>query len=537
MINPTRRMRVTAVAGLFLLSMLSGAWLLDRGARTGTFTAYEAAHLYDDVYRHVSNDFVDTVSDSALYRKSVDGMLFELHDPYSVFLSPDRFTRLGEMVSGDYAGLGIEVDIRGGTIVIVAPLPGSPAERAGVQSGDRIIKIDGKSTEGWTNEEATKALRGKPGTTVNLEIERAGSSAPVRLTVTRQAIHQSAVRRTAMLSNDVGYLDLKAFSDSTASEVSHAVETLLGRGMKSLIIDLRTNPGGLLSEGVRVSDLFLDPGQRIVSLRGRVQSGDRSYADSSKQRWPTLPIAIVVDGRSASAAEIVAGALQDHDRAVIVGLPTYGKGSAQTVFPFGAAGGLKLTTAKWYTPSGRSINKLIIDPDDPDADQTAVLQRKRFHTDAGRVVYGAGGITPDVYAGDTALTPVESALITALGTKAGIFRDEVTALALDVKGKHSVASPNFEVTPVLLDDLYRRLVARGVKIDRATYDDAKAVVSRVLGVEIERYVFGFDAELRRRASTDAALAKALQLTEGVKTEPDLLRRAALDKSSADSLAK
>lgn len=537
MMNPSRRVRVAVVAGLFLLSMLSGAWLLDRGARTGTFTAYEAAHLYDDVLRRVSNDFVDSISDSALYRKSVDGMLYELHDPYSVFLAPDRFSRLGEMVSGDYAGLGIEVDIRSGAIVIVAPLPGGPAERAGVQPGDRIVKIDGKSTEGWTNEEATRALRGKPGTTVSLQIERAGSSAPVTLTVTREAIHRSAVRRIAMLSSDVGYVDLKAFSDSSALEVSHAVENLLGRGMKSLIIDLRTNPGGLLSEGVKVSDLFLDPGQRIVSLKGRVRSDDRTYADSSKQRWPSLPIAILVDGRSASAAEIVAGALQDHDRAVVVGLPTYGKGSAQTVFPFGAAGGLKLTTAKWYTPSGRSINKLIIDPDDPDADQTAILQKQRFHTDGGRIVYGAGGIAPDVYAGDTSVTPAESALLTALGTKAGIFRDQVTALALDVKARHTVTSPNFEITPALLDDLYRRLAARGVKIDRAVYDDAKGVISRVLGAQIERYAFGPDAELRRRAITDPALAKALQLTEGVKTEPDLLRRAAIDKSSADSLAK
>jgi Periplasmic protease len=154
--RPTRRVRAMMVAGLFLVAVMSGAWLVDRGSRTGTFTAYEAAHLYEQVYEHVSNDFVDSVSDSALYRKSVDGMLYELHDPYSMFLSPDRFTRLSEIVSGDYAGVGIEVDIRGGAIVIVAPIPGGPAERAGAQAGDRITKIDGKSTDGWTGEEASR---------------------------------------------------------------------------------------------------------------------------------------------------------------------------------------------------------------------------------------------------------------------------------------------------------------------------------------------------------------------------------------------
>ena len=534
--QPPPRVRVMIVAGIFLLALMTGGWLLDRGSRSGAFTAYEAAHLYEQVSRHVSNDYVDTVSDSALYRKSVDGVLYELHDPYSVFLSPERFTRLSEVVSGDYAGLGIEVDIRGGTIVIVAPLPGSPAERAGIQPGDRIIKIDGKVTEGWTAEEASKALRGKPGTLVVLQIERPGSSTPVTLTVTRREIHQSAVRRSAMLSADVGYVDVKAFSDSTALEVSHAVESLLSRGMRSLIIDLRTNPGGLLSEGVKVSDLFLDPGQRIVSLKGRIPSANQSLADSAKQRWPSLPIAVLVDGRSASAAEIVAGALQDHDRAAIVGRPTYGKGSAQSVYPFGAAGGLKLTTAKWYTPAGRSISKPVVDPDDPDAEATALVQQDKFRTDAGRVVYGGGGITPDVYAGDTALVPSDAALIHELGAKAGIFRDEVTALAFREKATNAVTSPDFVVTPAMREELWRRLVARDVKVSRATYDQAEHLVSVLLGAEITRYTFGIDAELRRRVASDPALAKAVQLAEGAKNQTALLRRAALDKSSADSLA-
>jgi carboxyl-terminal processing protease len=320
-------------------------------------------------------------------------------------------------------------------------------------------------------------------------------------------------------------------------EVSHAVEGLLGRGTKSLVIDLRTNPGGLLSEGVKVADLFLDPGQRIVSLKGRIPSANHAYTDSAKQQWPTLPIVVLVDGRSASAAEIVAGALQDHDRAVLVGRPTYGKGSAQSLFPLGMAGDLKLTTAKWYTPAGRSISKLVIDPDDPDADETLLLQHQKFSTDGGRTVYGEGGITPDVLAGDTTVSPADAALAGELGAKVGVFRDVITEMALNAKANHSITSPDFVVTPAMKEELWQRVTTRGLKLNRGTFDQAGPVISRLLGYEIARYVFGPDAEMRRRASSDPALAKAVSLATGVKSEADLLRRAAGDKSSAANLAK
>src|SRR3954447_46834 len=323
-LSSSTRSRTMIVAGTMLAALVTGGWLLQRGARTGTFTTYEGAKLFESVFRRIQNDYVDPVSDSALYAKSVDGMLYELRDPYSTFLPPDRFARLNESTSGNYAGLGVEVDLRDGWLIVVAPLPGGPAERAGLQPGDRIIDIAGKSTKGWTNEEASKLLRGKPGTMVSLKIERPGIAEPLDFRLERMTIHQSAVRRVSMLGDGAGYVDLKAFSDSTAKEVSGAVGALLARGMKTLIVDLRTNPGGLLTQGVRVSDLFLNEGQKIVSMRGRLPETNRDYADTANQRWPDLPLIVLVDGRSASAAEIVAGALQDHDRAVIVGTPTYG---------------------------------------------------------------------------------------------------------------------------------------------------------------------------------------------------------------------
>src|SRR5687768_10276641 len=195
--------RTALVAGTIVIAMVTGGALLHDGARTGTFTTFEGTRLFESVFRHVRTDFVDPVTDSALYRKSVDGMLFELNDPYSAFLPPERLARLHETTSGNYAGLGVEVDLRDGWLIVVAPIAGGPAERAGVQPGDRIVEIMGKPTRGWTNEEASRVLRGKAGTPVKLTVERPGVDFPIKLTLSRTMIHQSAVRRSSMLRDGV----------------------------------------------------------------------------------------------------------------------------------------------------------------------------------------------------------------------------------------------------------------------------------------------------------------------------------------------
>jgi carboxyl-terminal processing protease len=531
--SSSARARTMIIAGTFVGAIVTGGWLLQRGASIGTFTAYEGAQLFESVFRRIQNDYVDAVTDSALYRKSVDGMLYELRDPYSTFLPPDRFARLNETTSGNYAGLGVEVDLRDGWLIVVAPMPGGPAERAGLQAGDRIIELAGKPTKGWTIEEASKVLRGKPGTTLTLKLERPGVSTPIDLKVQRTTIHQSAVRRASLLGDGVGYIDLKAFSDSTAKELNGAIASLLSRGMKTLVLDLRTNPGGLLNQGVRVSDLFLNPGQKIVSMRGRLPDANREYADTAKQRWPQLPLLVLVDGRSASAAEIVAGALQDHDRAVLIGTPTYGKGSAQSVIPFGADGGLKITTARWFTPAGRSIARKL--PADDDSDDAPLPGRQRFRTDAGRMVYGGGGITPDVIAGDSTTPAAEANLLRALGANAGHFRDAVTDYALSLKATRTVTSPDFVVTPAMREEVWQRMKARGIDIPRDVYDEAEPLVSRVIAFDIARYVFGSEAEFQRRASVDKPLQKALELARGAKTEHDLLKKVAADPVAADSV--
>ena len=532
--SASARSRAVIVAGTLFGALITGGWLLQRGSRTGAFTEFEGAQLFNDVLRHVQNDFVDTISDSTLYRKSVDGMLYELRDPYSTFLPPERFARLNESTSGNYAGLGLETDLRDGWLIVVAPLPGGPAERAGLQPGDRIVEIMGKPAKGWTSEEASKALRGKAGTPVTLKIERPGTQTPMEMKLVRSTIHQSAVRRTSLLGDGVGYIDLKAFSDSTGKELNGAITGLLAHGMKTLVLDLRTNPGGLLNQGVKVSDLFLNPGQKIVSMHGRLPEANREFADTAKQRWPDLPLIVLVDGRSASAAEIVAGALQDHDRALIIGTPTYGKGSAQSVVAFGDQGGLKLTTARWFTPAGRSITRAR--PSDDESDAALPVKHERFRTDAGRVVYGGGGITPDVIAGDSVIPIPEGNFIHALGANGGHFRDAVTDYALYIKATHGVASSDFVVTPAMRDEVWNRMKQRGIDIPRSVFDEGEPLVTRLIGYDIARYVFGSEAEFRRRASVDKALQRALQMAHGSRSESDLLRKATAQARPADSTA-
>jgi carboxyl-terminal processing protease len=334
--------------------------------------------------------------------------------------------------------------------------------------------------------------------------------------ITRGEVYRQAVRRSALLPGGVGYLDLKSFSDSTERELSRAIDSLSREGMRSLVLDLRGNPGGLLTQGVAVADLFLEPRQTIVQMKGRTPETTRTYSDSIPQRWPQLPLVLLVDEGSASAAEIVAGALQDHDRALLVGRTTYGKGSAQAVFQTTSGGGLKLTTARWYTPAGRSIDRGVEERGVEEGHE-----RGEFKTDAGRVVFGGGGIAPDVVAGDTALTAAELALQHALGERVTDFRDALTAYAVSIRGRGRVSSPAFQVTPAMLGEAWQVMRQRGFTFDRAIYDRASGLVSRLLAREVVRLEFGNAAETRRVINEDEVIQRAAALLAGVTRPADV----------------
>ena len=518
------RSRAFVVLGVLSTALVTGGWFFERGLDNGS--GISGPRLFDEVMTHIERYYVDSVSTSDLYGKAIDGMLDELHDPHSVFLRAERLARLNENTTGNYGGVGIQIDVRDGWVIVVSPLPGSPAERAGIETGDRIVEVAGKSAKDWTIDETRIALRGAPGTSVAIVTERAGTRRPVSLV--RQEIHRSAVGRSLLLPEGVGYVDLDVFSDSTEKELARSIDSLAKAGMRSLVLDLRANPGGLLTQGVGVSDLFLNRDQAIVSMRGRVRETNREFRDGNAQPWPDLPIVVLVDEYSASASEIVAGALQDHDRAVVVGHTSYGKGSAQTLYPITGGSALKLTTAKWFTPSGRSISKPhTAQSDEEDAEESKpvpLAQREKFKTDAGRVVYGGGGITPDIFAGDTVVPATELALQNALGKKIPQFRDAITDYSMSLKGSNMVTSPDFAVTDAMREAVWQRMRQRGIEIDRGVYDAAAPLVSRFISYDVARYVLGRAAEQRRVVLDAQEVQKAVELLRGVKTQKELLAR-------------
>jgi carboxyl-terminal processing protease len=521
---PRRRVRGIVAAVVFVGLLSLGGWWAGRdltAAAQPSRNPLGGARLFDQVVAAVSRKYVDSIAPDSIYAKAVSGMLRELQDPYTTFLTDERMRRLNEQISGTYAGVGIQVDIRDGWPVVIEPVMGGPSEQAGVMAGDRIVMVGKESTRNWTRDETSRALRGAPGSTVSFTVERGDQRQT--FTLTRDKVHLRAVQRIALLPNGVGYVDVNVFSVETAAEVSHAVDSLVKMGARSLALDLRGNPGGLLEQGVGVAELFLDRGQSIVQLRGRPGSTPQVFTDSQPQRWPTLPLAVLVDRSSASASEIVAGALQDHDRAVVLGVTSFGKGSAQNVYPLSSGGGLRLTIARWYTPVGRSINRPpahSVD-DEPDTGKLTVPDtiKPRFRTDNGRTVFGGGGITPDVIVGDTVTPAPVQALARAMGKHVGEYRDAISTEAQQLK--RTLKGPGDPVTPAMLDAVFADLVARKVAPPRAIFDAATPWISRSLGYEMTRLAFGADAEFLRRTQDDQALQRAVQVLQGARTPRDV----------------
>lgn len=534
------RQRILITSVVAVVAFLSGGWFMQQGARPAE-SVYQRARLFDDVLTHLADYYVDSLDQRQLYRMAIDGMISELRDPYSNFLDAQDFRGLNEATTGNYAGIGTQIEMRDGAIVVVSPLPDTPAERAGIQAGDRIVEVDGKPTEHFTQDDAVRALRGREGTQVTIRLVRAGATDLLSFTITRARIHSRSVRTVMMLSDRVGYVELNPFSQSSAEELQAAVDSLKGAGMRSLVLDLRNNPGGLLDEGIAVADLFLNPGQEVVATRGRAPRSTQTFDDAAPQRYPDLPVVVLVNGYSASASEIVAGALQDHDRALLIGTPTFGKGLVQTVFRLGDSLALKLTTARWYTPSGRSIqrpSRIGFEPDYlPEGDSTPppdTAQRQVYRTDAGRTVRGGGGIAPDiVIRADSADTRAAERLTQVLGRSIGKYQDALAAAAFQARQRFGVTGPLFAFTPAMRASFVEQLRQRGVTLDEETLRIAGAFLDKQLANQVARLNFGRQGELRRAAQDDPTLTEALRAAGQARTPADLLSLAGTGRGGSN----
>jgi carboxyl-terminal processing protease len=525
---------IVIIAGLAGAALVTGGWLLQRDT-VPTASVYQQARLFDDVLAHVADYYVDSIDEGKLYGMAIDGLVDQLHDPYSVYLKPDDFKELTEQISGDYGGLGFQFEVRDNAVAVVAPLPETPAERAGLLGGDMITAVDGHATAGWKQDDVFKKMRGPAGTVVTLTVKRPGVDQPMTFKITRAKIHVRSVGLAMMLDDHVGYIAMSPVSDSSAHEMEIAVDSLSKAGMRALIYDLRGNPGGSLQQGVGVTDLFLNPGQEVVATRGRAPHSNGVYRDDEPQRWPNLPIVVLVNGFTASAAEIISGALQDHDRALVVGTPTWGKGLVQQVWQLTPETALKLTTARWYTPSGRTIQRTMKSEEDQVAlvlaaehgqDTSKIDTTHVFKTDAGRVEYGGGGIRPDLFVAVDTFTAGEQAFNKSLGAKAPVFADVLSGYAVDAKVHHLVSSPDFQVTDAMLTEVLDRLRARGVTFTPAILQGGSDLLKQEIGYEVARYSFGRIGEFHRRVSDDRQVVRALDLARKARTPQELLSLAA-----------
>jgi carboxyl-terminal processing protease len=322
---------------------------------------YEQLRLFTEVLSIVQNQYVDEVPPKELIYSAIKGTLRGL-DPHSSFLDPDSYKEMQVETSGSFGGLGIEITLKDDILTVVAPIEATPAYRAGLHSGDRIVKIDGLVTKDMSLPDAVKRMRGKPGTKVTISIVREGWTEPKDFEITREQIRVHSVR-THDLGNGVAYIRLRQFQEQTPHDLETALDKFSKNGMKALLLDLRNNPGGLLTAAVEVSEKFIADGNLVVYTEGRVRNQNMRFSAHAKKPLTTIPVVVLVNQGSASASEIVAGALQDWQRAKVVGTQTFGKGSVQTIIPLSDGSGLRLTTAKYFTPKGRSIHGKGITPD------------------------------------------------------------------------------------------------------------------------------------------------------------------------------
>ena len=527
-----------------LIALVSGGWLLQQG--TADEDAYTQSKLLDEVLRLVAERYVEETEPAELYRMAIDGLMTELGDPYTDFLDRDEWKDLQLSTTGNYGGLGIRIDEQDGWITVVAVLPNTPAEKRGLITGDRIVEVDGETAEGWSTSDAVQVLRGPKGSAVQLLVMRPGVDRPIEVEIERDEIHVVSVK-SFMVDDDVGFVRLEQFSRAARGEVQAAIDQLLSQGAESFILDLRSNPGGLLEEGIAVADLFLPRGVEVVETRSRNKSENQAYGAPSTEQYPGLPLVVLVNPYSASASEIVAGALQDHDRGLIIGTTTFGKGLVQTLYPLSGGNYLKMTTARWFTPSGRSIQKPFrtnfaaltegaISMEGDPVHVVDVTDRETFYTDAGRIVYGGGGITPDITVMPDTLTSTEQIFREELAESELALRDATFRFSVQWVHDHPDLREDFEITPAIRDAFYNFIVQeKGVEVDRDLFDDAAGWIDWELGIRIAQSAFGEEASLKRTLRRQPQVTKAIALLRQTDTPQDLFALAASERAVVEGV--
>lgn len=519
------KMRRLAVwSAVVALPLVGGAFALQNQQLT------DGARLFAQILQRIEDNAVDSLSRSAIYEKAARGLVKNLQDPYADLYSPEELASFQRnTLRNDYAGLGMSIRKQDDQVVIEQVFPNTPAVAGGLIPGDHIIMIDSMSTIGWSTGQVSDKLIGKAGTSVELTVRRVGVAEPIKGKFVRANIRVPAVPYTLVLDNGVGYIPLQAFNNSASEDMGRALMQLKGKGVRSYVIDLRGNGGGALDQALDISNLFLRSGQEIASVRHRGRQPEVYNANRPAPLVDSMAVVVLVDGATASASEIVAGSLQDHDRALVVGTTSYGKGLVQTLFQLDGGWAIKLTTGKWYTPSGRSIqaehdrleDERFVEYADS-AKNSADHKRPEFKSDAGRIILGGGGITPDLVIEPDTSSAAERELGKAVSPTLPAWFATIASYAQDMRPN---LRADFKVTPAIRDEFFNRLIKAKVNVTRAQYDAAQTAIDRLLELEFTKWAFGDSAKLRRSIPSDEQLTAALDLLKRTSNQRQLLAMA------------
>lgn len=547
---------VSLICGIFIGSNL---W-----AKSDTYTQLR---IFNQILKEIENNYVDEVTSDSLIKGAIDGMVDVLADPHTDYLLKEEYEALMISTKGQFGGIGATIGKRNEKITVISPLEGTPAYQAGLLPGDAILKVDGVPTEGKGVDVVVREIRGKPGTKVILTILRSMIDEAFDVEIIRAIIKLDAVPYFGMVDDKIGYVQLATFNRRADTELKAAIDSLFSLGAEKIIFDLRLNSGGLLNEGVAVSELFLSKDMEIVTTKGRIES-ERVFKSKKTYTYGDFPMITLVDGGSASASEIVAGALQDWERSLIIGANTFGKGSVQHIVgPFEDSTALRVTTARWYTPSGRSIDKPaeyingfgdearirkgtisrikkeldeiekgLSDKTERDLlskieevlagiedelselkeDTSEVIEKKKFTTlgPLKRKVYGEGGITPDIIIEPLKMSKLEIEILTK-------------ALNFDFVVQYTAAHKNidkdFEVTEKMLKDFAVFLMEKDLEFTEEEYDSVKTSLKKRLKQDIFTNLWGLKEGYRARVANDPLVYEAIGILKEVKTSQDLFR--------------
>jgi carboxyl-terminal processing protease len=549
---------------LITISLLCGIFIGSRlWAKPDTFTILR---VFNKILKEIENNYVLEVASDSLIHGAIDGMIGSLNDPHSDYMTKKEYESFMIHTKGEFGGIGATIGERDEKITVISPLEGTPAYRAGLLPGDAIIEVDGVPTAGKGVDIVVREIRGKPGTKVVLTIERTLIDEPFEVEIVRAIIKLDAVPYFGMVDKDIGYVKLANFHRRADVELKDALDSLFSLGAEKIIFDLRLNAGGLLNEGVTVSELFLSKDKEIVATKGRIER-ERMFRTTRSYSYGEFPMITLVDGGSASASEIVAGALQDWERSLILGTNTFGKGSVQKLFPLEDGGALKLTTDRWYTPSGRSIDKAYDFDKDVYAerrikkaiiskirkeierleeetsiksekellfrveseldemeeeisgvkkDTTESAEKKEFTTlgPLKRKVYGEGAITPDIAIEPPKLSKLETEVLTK-----GLTFDYV----VQYTAAHKDIDEDFEVDEKILKDFAVFLLEKKIEFTEDDFGSVKNSFKKRLKEDIFTNLWGRKEGYRIRITNDPLVDKAIGLLKEVKTQAGLFR--------------